>query len=457
MAKLDLTALKKQNTANEIPPASFSPSPQAESVAKENAADTNTAPPVVEIASAKTDAPASKAKISLLTVKKPWVSSAWAVSTSDASVESTAESVTEATTEFSSAGVTENVTKTSITPEKNDAITALSTGSTTTLLHISQDHDYEKPSSEGGISDASLHANDTSKAHSKSFSSEFFPNLGFENNELFSDIMEMGSLTETKAEKVEKNDQESLVVAELEVSSKSLEQAHNPVASNVSAETLIVDTSSQWVDHQPLPPEASNPSAELPMVVSQSEPVISEIVSDAQVPGIASDASEPISASTSHEPVESVENNISRDRKGGLATLFENKKKAIYGVSAMLSLGVVALMFWLGVFGKVDVTKSSVMESSPTVAKNTEEAPKEATMPVSGIENSADTTQSGVTDTTTPSVIQTDVTTVAFSGVTAIAVASESVTQTGITASGWVQTSINTYRAPNISTKRIKQ
>lgn len=81
------------------------------------------------------------------------------------------------------------------------------------------------------------------------------------------------------------------------------------------------------------------------MVVSQSEPVISEIVSDAQVPGIASDASEPISASTSHEPVESVENNISRDRKGGLATLFENKKKAIYGVSAMLSLGVVALMF----------------------------------------------------------------------------------------------------------------
>ena len=55
----------------------------------------------------------------------------------------------------------------------------------------------------------------------------------------------MGSLTETKAEKVEKNDQESLVVAELEVSSKSLEQAHNPVVSNVSAETLIVDTSSQ--------------------------------------------------------------------------------------------------------------------------------------------------------------------------------------------------------------------
>ena len=76
------------------------------------------------------------------------------------------------------------------------------------------------------------------------------------------------------------------------------------------------------------------------------------------------------------------------------------------------------------------------MESSPTVAKNTEEAPKEATMPVSGIENSADTTQSGVTDTTTPSVIQTDVTTVASSGVTAIAVASETVTQTGITASG---------------------
>jgi hypothetical protein len=49
------------------------------------------------------------------------------------------------------------------------------------------------------------------------------------------------------------------------------------------------------------------------------------------------------------------------------------------------------------------------------------------------------------------------VATMASSGVTAIAVASESVTQTGITASGWVQTSINTYRAPNNSTKRLKQ
>jgi hypothetical protein len=82
------------------------------------------------------------------------------------------------------------------------------------------------------------------------------------------------------------------------------------------------------------------------VAVSQPEPVISEIVSDAQVPSLVSDASESISATTSHEPVESVENNISKDRKGGLAALFENKKKVIYGVSAMLSLGVVALMFF---------------------------------------------------------------------------------------------------------------
>jgi hypothetical protein len=71
--------------------------------------------------------------------------------------------------------------------------------------------------------------------------------------------------------------------------------------------------------------------------MSQSEPVISEIVSD---------ASELIPTTTSHEPIESAENNISKDRKGGLAALFENKKKVVYGVSAMLSLGVVALMFF---------------------------------------------------------------------------------------------------------------
>jgi hypothetical protein len=49
------------------------------------------------------------------------------------------------------------------------------------------------------------------------------------------------------------------------------------------------------------------------------------------------------------------------------------------------------------------------------------------------------------------------VTTVAPSGVTVFTVASESATQTGITASGWFQTSINTYRAPNSSTRLRKQ
>jgi hypothetical protein len=49
------------------------------------------------------------------------------------------------------------------------------------------------------------------------------------------------------------------------------------------------------------------------------------------------------------------------------------------------------------------------------------------------------------------------VTTVAPSEVTAFTVASESATQTGITASGWFQTSINTYRALNNSTKLRKQ
>jgi hypothetical protein len=69
--------------------------------------------------------------------------------------------------------------------------------------------------------------------------------LEFENNALFSDIIEMGSSTETKAEKVEKIDQESPVAAEVEVSSKSPAQAHISAIGNVSTETLVVEASNQ--------------------------------------------------------------------------------------------------------------------------------------------------------------------------------------------------------------------
>jgi hypothetical protein len=68
------------------------------------------------------------------------------------------------------------------------------------------------------------------------------------------------------------------------------------------------------------------------------------------------------------------------------------------------------------------------MESSQTVVKNSEEAKKEVATPAS------DTTPSVVT--TPSSITQIDVTTVAPSGVTVFTVASESATQTGITASG---------------------
>jgi len=121
-------------------------------------------------------------------------------------------------------------------------------------------------------------------------------------------------------------------------------------------------------------------------------------------------------------------------------------------------------MFSLWVLGKIEVTKSSVMESSQTVVKNSEDAKKEAVTPVSDAENNSDNTKSPgtatntvQTDTTTPSITQADSATVSSSGVTTIVVAPVSVTQTGVTASGWAQTSINTYRAPNISTKRLKQ
>jgi hypothetical protein len=137
------------------------------------------------------------------------------------------------------------VTKTSAKPEKNDATTALSTESTTNLLHISQEYDHEKSSNEGTASVASSHEKDTYSAQSKSFSSEFFPSVVFENHELFSDVMKMGSLIETKAEKVEKIDQESPVAAEVELSSKSPAQPHISAISNVSTETLVVEASTQ--------------------------------------------------------------------------------------------------------------------------------------------------------------------------------------------------------------------
>jgi hypothetical protein len=77
------------------------------------------------------------------------------------------------------------------------------------------------------------------------------------------------------------------------------------------------------------------------------------------------------------------------------------------------------------------------MESSQTVVKNSEEAKKEVAAPVSDTAPSAVTAPNTTQTETAPSgITQIDVATMASSGVTAIAVASESVTQTGITASG---------------------
>ena len=454
MAKLDLSALKKQNIANEIPPASSSHTPQTESAVVEDIADAKTIPPAAETASTKSDGLAPKTKLSLLSMKKSWVVNAWADSALDASVEQKMESASEVTTKARSVSVADEAPKVLTNLEKNDTIAGLSDESTSAPLHISHDHSHETWNSEASESETKSPVTDTSKAHPKASSSEFFPNLGFENNELFSDIMEMGSVEEKKDETAEKNDNATLAVAELETNPISLTQAHAPVVSGESVENLASETPFLWASSQPLLPESSSPLVEPTLSASQSESVVLAIASETKLPDVLSQSSQPISTAASGEPVEAMEKNLSRDRKGGLSALFENKKKAIYGISVMLSLGVVALLFWLGIFGESHVMKSSGIESVQTVAKNSENISEMATTTLPGGENNVVTTP---VVTTLSGTTQTGSTATTLSGATAIVVASESVTQTGITASGWVQTSVNTYRAPNISVKRPKQ
>jgi hypothetical protein len=145
-------------------------------------------------------------------------------------------------------------------------------------------------------------------------SSEFFPNLGFENNNLFKDIIEMGSFEKEKEVTPE-------VSTPVETVSQNI--------SNSKVDTLTEIT--------PVEMEKTVENTNIPAVakVIETEKEVPQ-VENIQPPALATDQPPAPVNQTPPEYVDTIAKDLSLKRKGGLSELFDKKKNVFIGISATM-------------------------------------------------------------------------------------------------------------------------
>jgi hypothetical protein len=198
-------------------------------------------------------------------------------------------------------------------------------------------------------------------------SSEFFPNLEFENDFLFKDIAEMGSFG-SENEVVEKPAvAEAVVPNPTPIRSATSEAEIQAVTADsvapVSSKETASPQSAVLLSMEQVVAEAASKEEIFAVEPLSEATLVASAVAPAPVPAI------PL------EYVEAVAKDLSKDRKGGLSELFDKRKKVIYGMAAMVvSLGIVGSLYGFGILD-LKGEKASVTEP-PVVAVVTPKLPK---------------------------------------------------------------------------------
>lgn len=419
MTKLDLSALKKQKPAGEAAPAVAAiPSVVTAESAPIVAIPVATAPAAVRETTKAADAPA-KPKLSLSSFKKPGSEKAAAptmvpsVFTETVAIEpepvieTVVEPVEAVTMEVPSV---QEVVATMEVPVEMPVETVIADVPETTSADVSMEVSAPVVESAQSIVEA--------KVTEASSSAEFFPNLALENDNLFSDIVGMGSFEEEKPE-------EPMMEAEPDVSSvmAELEQIASDAAAAADAPAVLA-------------PIAETPSFEAMM--TSSEP-IAAMEESATAPAAPS--------ATPVEYVATVAKELSKDRKGGLSELFDKKYKVLYGVSALVvaSIGVVGSLYG---FGVLDGSKANVVESRPPAVAKVEKP----TAPVTEKSEAEKPVVESVPVATTNS----GVTVASGTGVEAPTGGSGATVAPTVTTVAPAAGNVNTLRTPNVRKKRAQ-
>lgn len=333
MTKLDLSALKKQKNAGETT-AVVAAIPSAVTAEPAPVVAPEVIAPAVSVAAepVKTADSPLKPKLSLSSFKKPGS----VVATAPVVVPAIAETVSVTEPETVSAEATESsITESEPVVEMPEPVVAVVEAVESTTEEIA---------AEALAEIESIQAFQETEEPAVPSSSEFFPNLALENDNLFSDIVGMGSFEEEKEEPVvEVIEVIEPVVAEISVPEVEIVPEMEAIAAEVTSEqaTSILES-------------IDSPSFE--EMMTSGEPIVDSMEA------ATADTATAAEAIPKTEYVESVAKELSKERKGGLSELFDKKRKVLFGVSALVvaSVGVVGSLYG---FGVLDGSKANVVES----------------------------------------------------------------------------------------------